>query len=157
MDPASDRKDLVLVVDTFALIQEEYHKKLGENLQSLHSESWAHTSEEWWNALLKTRDDILQTPHKLSSSLFREYFTMYPWMLNKGDQEHKLTPLMICVILRRPDLVRILIDTGADTNLETEEGESALSFARHYQLKEIVEMLEPLQSRLLSSWDINVD
>ncbi len=48
------------------------------------------------------------------------YFEQRPHLLNKGDQEHKITPLMLAVIFGKQSFVKALLDLKADVDLETE-------------------------------------
>lgn len=130
--------------DMFTIVWSKYNILLKNNLPK-SSTSWAYTSGEWNAALLKTRDDMSLSV-ELSQALpwelmWRSYFHQYPHLINKGDAEHRITPLMVAVILKRADLVAVMLDVHADVDLQTEEGESAVSFAKHYKLDEIVELL----------------
>lgn len=156
---------------TFQEIWKKYHELLKRNLHQTGS-SWALTAAEWKTALIKTRNNILEYCQKNIPLRFAEekpfeelnitwydiwtlYFEQRPHLLNKGDQEHKITPLMLAVIFGKQSFVKALLDLKADVDLETEEGESARTFAQHYQNPLVLQELERCPPpQLLVSWDL---
>jgi len=90
----------------------------------------------------------------VSLSEWREYFQTRNHLINKGDCEHKITPLMAAVIAGRADLVEEIMSLGADLDLETEEGESARTFATH---DVIIKIFNDFPApTLLTSWDLAI-
>ncbi len=94
------------------------------------------------------------TPCTISLLEWREYFHAHPERVNRGDCEHKITPLMAAVIAGRTDLVKEIISFGADLDLETEEGESARTFAIHDDMIKIFSNFPA--PTLLTSWDLAI-
>jgi len=56
----------------------------------------------------------------------------HPSYVNVHDEEFGWTPLHEAVRARRLDLIRVLIDHGADINATTKSGESVLQLAYYY-------------------------
>ncbi len=60
--------------------------------------------------------------------------------------EEDCTPLIAAVIIGNFDLVKLLVELGADANLWDKYGDPALFYAKYCKLQEIAEYLEPITS-----------
>jgi len=67
--------------------------------------------------------------------------------LNKTERKSNFTPLMEAVTSNRVEIIKTLLDGGADTSLIDSFGFSAVDFARKMKKIEILKLLEtPLQA-----------
>jgi hypothetical protein len=64
-----------------------------------------------------------------------------------GRDEHGRTPLMLAVMLSRPDVVRVLLARGADPNIADDTGRTPLQQAKQESQPEIAALLETAGAR----------
>lgn len=75
-----------------------------------------------------------------------------PSDINQQSQTRKNTPLHIAASKGDIDIVKLLIDNGADVKLENSKGETALHIAQQKGKQEIVELLTGSSAKVVSNY-----
>jgi hypothetical protein len=72
--------------------------------------------------------------------------------INKGSDSHNDTALIWAAYRNHPLIVKYLIENGADTTITNNSGHTALSLAKSYNYKKVVDLLEKAAHKPQESW-----